>query len=171
MPHERYARVAQELHRSHVLRRTLTQFAAMSLAELMEVDGVLDDLAYGWGNASYTATPQMLQDVVRLAAAAQGPILECGSGLTTLLLGLVADRAKNQVWTLEHLPDWAARVRQILAEAHVGSVHLCVSSLLSYGAFAWYAPPLADMPRDFALTICDAGRQEGRRGGATALCR
>jgi predicted O-methyltransferase YrrM len=168
MHHEAHARTSQGLHRDHVLGRTLTRLTAMSLAELMEANAVLDDLAYGWGNASYAATAEMLRAVVRLAAATPGPILECGSGLTTLLLGLVADRTGNRVWTLEHLSDWGARLRQVLADARVGSVRLGVSPLRSYGAFAWYTPSLADMPRDFALVICD-GPPSGTAGGRYGL--
>src|SRR5881296_3729307 len=71
-------------------------------------------LREAWGNPSFAAKLEYLEEVARRGASVGGPILECGSGLTTLLLGLVAVRRGVDVWTLEHLPDWHDRVAQDL---------------------------------------------------------
>ena len=55
-------------------------------------------LRQGWGNEGYSADTSYLEAIRHWASRVHGPILECGSGLTTLLLGIVA---RDQVTTLE----------------------------------------------------------------------
>src|SRR6267143_2557828 len=65
-------------------------------------------LRKGWGNEGWTADTAYLKTICRWASQVQGPILECGSGLSTILLGIVAP---GRVTTLEHLPSWQERVK------------------------------------------------------------
>lgn len=98
---------------------------------------------------------------------AQGPILECGSGLTTILVGAIAQRTGQAHWALEHMPAWAAKVQKRLQQHQLDAVHLCVSPLKDYGDFGWYDPPLDTMPENFSLVICDgppSTTKDGRYG-------
>src|SRR5437899_7048669 len=64
---------------------------------------VWDDLVDGWDNKRWSAGVEFLDAVAAAALAEEGdPILECGSGLTTLVLATVARRTGSAVWTLEH---------------------------------------------------------------------
>lgn len=63
--------------------------------------------------------------MLRYCDSADGPILEWGSGLSTVLLGLAAQRQGNTVWSLEHDPLWAGRVASTLDRYGVTSVRLC----------------------------------------------
>jgi hypothetical protein len=101
------------------------------------------------------------------AWTAKGPILECGSGLSTILLGLVADRTGNEVWSLEHSTFWAERVRSTLKRHNLQCVRLCQSELRNCGAYLWYDPPKDTMPKDFSLVVCDGppGNTLGGRYG------
>ena len=45
-------------------------------------------LSYGWGNEGFSAEDIFLQAVVRHAAVSTAPVLECGSGLSTILLAI-----------------------------------------------------------------------------------
>ena len=117
---------------------------------------LLEDLVYGWGNHHWSV------------ASANGPILECGSGLSTILIGILAQQARLTVWSLEHEPTYAAHVQKYLDKYRVNSVRLCVAPLKQYGDFDWYAPPLASMPGDFALVVCD-GPPGSTRGGRYGL--
>jgi hypothetical protein len=74
---------------------------------------VLSGLIYGWNN-HYSVKPEDAEVLLNLARSTDGPILECGSGLSTILLGLVAARNGNKVWSLEQKPWWAERVRSTL---------------------------------------------------------
>jgi hypothetical protein len=63
-----------------------------------EDEDLLLDLVYGWGNAAWSGAPELLQCCVRQALVVRDPVLECGSGLTTLLVGAVVQRTGNQLW-------------------------------------------------------------------------
>jgi hypothetical protein len=100
-----------------------------------------------------------LEEVVKWAAITPGPVLECGSGLTTILLGLYAGRRGVSVWTLEHDFDWHTRVSNVLSNRHISGVELSVAPLCDYGTFSWYAPSLSRMPAQFKLVVCDGPPQ------------
>ena len=70
---------------------------------------------------------------------AGGPILECGSGLTTLLVGVVAQRTGNSVWSLEHLSQWAERVQDDLDKYRIDAVNFYATPLNDYGEYDWYS--------------------------------
>ena len=58
---------------------------------------------------------------IKLAKEADGPIIEAGSGLTTILMAAVTDQT---VYCLEHDPVYAAKLRQMCVEAGVRNVGL-----------------------------------------------
>jgi hypothetical protein len=128
---------------------------------------VLMELQVGWGNEGFAARTDYLEEVARRAATTRGPILECGSGLTSILLGLLAGRRGVETWSLEHIPEWRARVEGALRRYDVPGVHIQLSKLRDYEGFAWYDPPLASMPQQFQLVICDGppGATAGGRYG------
>ena len=129
--------------------------------------GVVRDLVYGWGNESWSARGEFLGAVLAHAWKADGPVLECGSGLTTLLLGLVAERTGHRVWSLEHNPFWAERVRAELKRYRIGNVEVCPAALGDRGGYSWYAAPRERLPETFALVVCDGppGDTPGGRYG------
>src|SRR5262249_50220101 len=79
-----------------------------------------------------------------------GPILECGSGLTTFLLAFAS---RHTVWSLEHLGEWQRRIPSLLNWTGT-SANLLLSPLQRYGSDDWYAIP-AGMPSNFRLVVCD----------------
>ena len=131
---------------------------------------LLRDLIEAWGNKAWSALEEYLEPVIAGAWEAQGPILECGSGLTTLILGAIAQRRRDtlDIWSLEHKPKWSVRVQQELDRWGFGTVRLCVAPLADYGAYEWYAPPLRAMPNDFAMVVCD-GPPSSVKGGRYGL--
>src|SRR5439155_1244529 len=102
---------------------------------------LLAELRAAWGNDRCAADLDFLSEVARLAAVTLGPVLECGSGLTTLLLGALAGRRGVEVWALEHEPEWRRRVAAALRDHKAGQVYLWFSPLSDYGEFVWYAAP------------------------------
>ncbi|HET9473606.1 MAG TPA: class I SAM-dependent methyltransferase, partial [Steroidobacteraceae bacterium] len=100
---------------------------------------------------------------------ADGPILECGSGLSTILIGTVAQASGNKVLSLEHEPRYAVKVQHYLDKYHLTSVKLCVAPLSTYGDFDWYTPPSFDsIPEKFSVVVCD-GPPGTTRGGRYGL--
>lgn len=152
-------------HRHYVLMRAMRQVTR----EPEQVnEELLDDLIYGWGNEGWSAQHEYLAECWTQAAACNGAILECGSGLTTLLLGAVAGHRGQVVWALEHNREWGERVRQHLKELEIDSVRLFTAPLRDYGTYHWYDPPLEAMPEQFELVVCD-GPPSDTPGGRYGL--
>lgn len=148
-----------------------------AMRRLIRADGNLGDtlpeslvheLVYGWANETMSASEEFLQAVFRHASRSTGPILECGSGLSTLVLGVAARSSGQRVWSLENDPFWASVVRAALARYAITGVEICEAPLRSYGNFEWYELPHSHLARDFALVICD-GPQGTTLGGRYGL--
>jgi hypothetical protein len=105
--------------------------------------------------------------------SAKAPVLECGSGLTTIVLGALAQEVGATIWSLEHLEGWGSRVKRCLAEFAIDSVNVAPSPLVSYGTFDWYSPPLKVMPKQFGMVVCDGppGTTKGGRYGLVPVMK
>lgn len=134
---------------------------------------VLTELTQAWGDDGYRAGSGYLEAVTRWAAQAQGPVLEIGSGLTTLILGSIAGRRGLPVWTLEHHPDYFSNTEARVKRYNLTNVHLTLAPLRDYGDFCWYDPPLDELPRDFSLIVADGppGDVKGGRYGLLPVLR
>ena len=99
--------------------------------------------------------------------SSSGPILECGSGLSTLVVGVVAKKRGRIHWVFEHTPEWAEKVRKHLKRFDLDSVNLRSAPLKDYGDYCWYAVPTEPIPDDFSLVVCDGppGSTKGGRYG------
>ena len=158
----------RSIHRDFVFGRALARFTQDPESAIGGSRVVLDDLIYGWGNEAWSADSQYLAACVESALTTNGPVLECGSGLTTLLLGIVAQRRRFSVWALEHLPIWAERVRTNLSRHRIDSARIALAPLRRYGEFEWYAVPFEQLKQRFPLVICD-GPPSATPGGRYGL--
>lgn len=127
---------------------------------------LLERLTFGWGNR-YSAHTEYMSAYLRHASQSIGPILECGSGLSTLLLGVVAARSGNRVWSFEHDLTWGDKVQKLLHYWQINSVELNIGKLQRYWGFDWYSIPDTQIPQEFALIVCDGppGNTFGGRYG------
>ena len=125
-------------------------------------------LRSAWGNFGYTADLSYLSAVLDYAMKARGPILECGSGLTTFLLAIAG---RHSVWSLEHLDEWQRRIQTPLNWTGT-SANVLLAPLQRYGWYDWYTVP-AELPSDFRLVICDGppGNTLGGRYGLMPVLR
>jgi hypothetical protein len=145
--------------------------AMRRLASVAESDTAMPDLlaelARGWGEDGFRARGGYLEEVARSAAAVQSPVLEIGSGLTTLVLATLVGRRGIPVWTLEHDAEYFRNTEAKLKRFNLTNVHLTLAPLKDYGDFCWYDPPLDALPRDFGLIIADGppGDVKGGRFG------
>lgn len=101
-----------------------------------------------WGNKHWAAGDGLLAAWTALAREADGPILECGSGLSSLLAA--AANPDVQVFALEHNSEWALRVTTA-AEQHGLTNLTVVRAPLVNG---WYTVP-DTMPKRFSLILVD----------------
>jgi hypothetical protein len=121
------------------------------------------ELSSGWANPS-AALPDMLQAVYATAIKAEGIALETGSGLTTIVAGLAAEKTgKLRIRALENDLHWHDRLAKVLDRYSIKSVLLLYSPLMRHGEFVWYTPP--EIPEHYSLLICDGPRRDYGRAG------
>jgi|TARA_B100001971_G_C18247864_1_gene575742 hypothetical protein len=122
---------------------------------------------YGWGNVTYSAGTSYLEYSVKLFSRKEGEVLECGSGLTTVVLGLLAEKTGREIHSLEHDSSWWKLVRRRLSSLKIKSVKLHLYPLADRGSYHWYDWVATDLPDSFKLILCDGPPGEtlgGRRG-------
>lgn len=153
-------------YRRILFERAWARFAADPAAAARDRD-LLRQLVRGWDNP-WSANPGFLRVAMEAAANLTGPVLECGSGLTTLVLGTLAAQSAQTLCALEHDEAWRERVRAALQRHPVPQSALCACPLRSYGDFDWYDVSAAAVPDGIALVICD-GPPGTTRGGRYGL--
>ncbi len=144
----------KESRRRRRFKKAFDSYKSMPISQAPSVE-IVGELVAAWGNEGYSAVGEYIFAFIEHARQTPGPIVECGSGLSTLMLGVEAQRRGLRVWTLEHHPEWAKRMRAELNQWGITSVELCHAPLKTFDGFAWYDAPLDRMPNDFALAICD----------------
>lgn len=126
---------------------------------------ILTRLLQGWHNEGFSADTAYLSAVAKYAAMAEGDVLECGSGTSTLLLAAITEGTGRRVHALEHMPEWREKVCAKLKKHRLtAEVHL--APLEAHGEFHWYKIP-ETLPRHFTLVVCDGppGSTHGGRFG------
>lgn len=161
-PARRYMR---ELPRRKIFDQAVRRLMQVTPGADLPQD-LIRDLLHGWANETMSASGEYLQAVWRHAALTPGPILECGSGLTTVVLGAAKRDSWHGVWSLEHDGFWAHKARAVLRRYKIPNVHVCRAPLRDYGGFSWYDPQCA-LAGDFSLVLCDGppGTTPGGRYG------
>jgi hypothetical protein len=140
----------------------------------MEIDDMCDPrflrrLRWAWANPNSGAV-EYLVAVAEAAAATRGSVLECGSGLSTVVVGAISQRTGNRVVSLENSSWWARHVRWCLKLARAEKVDYRVRALRSFGDFDWY--DLGTPLHDVTLVICDGpiATSRGGRFGLLPVC-
>lgn len=117
-------------------------------------------LAEGWNNP-WAGGPELLETVYYLAKRVEGPILECGSGLTTLVMAA----AGAEVVALEHEPVWGSYTAKRLEAAGLSAEIRC-APLVDHGDFAFYDTD--NLPEHIGIVVCD-GPPRRTKGGRTGI--
>jgi hypothetical protein len=104
--------------------------------------------AFKYVGNNYAADAPLLATVTALARKCRGPIIETGSGLSSVFMGAVSD---SQVYSLEHAPQYAAQTVAWCEDAGVPNVGVCYAPLKDF----WYDVDKFDLPQKFSLGFCD----------------
>lgn len=134
---------------AHIRRLSGTAFDHIipRLRAGIETEHDYNELFKAHGNP-YAADAGVLALLVGVARKCRGPIIETGSGLSSVVMGAVSD---SQVYALEHVPHYAAQTVAACEEAGVGNVGVCHAPMKDY----WYDVEAFDLPAKFALGFCD----------------
>lgn len=108
-----------------------------------------------WGNDSYTADIEFLDAMVTHMLTTRGPYLDCGSGISTVILGALVTGSRNEVWSLEQDAQWYGDMQQTLADLQLVNVRLLYAPLAIVSNVTWYTFDAPDFPAAFPLVICD----------------
>jgi hypothetical protein len=128
----------------------------------------IERLVRCWRNEAWSADAALLAALMTWLPQSTGPILECGSGLSTLVLATAAALANRGLWALEHDAGWAAKVSRELP-AHLRShATVLLAPLRDYGTYEWYSPDPAALPASIGFVLCD-GPPGHTRGGRYGL--
>ena len=110
-------------------------------ADIVEVSNYIGNK---WG-----AEVDFLATAIALARNSNGPILEAGSGLSTILM---AAATKETVFCLEHDNVHASKLVSMATEAGVRGIGLCVCPIKN----GWYdLTDYPDLPNKFSLAVVD----------------
>lgn len=123
----------------------------------VETEDDYNDAFKACGN-NWAADASVLALVVGVARKCRAPIIETGSGLSSLLMGAVT---QEKVYALEHSPAWAANTLTMCEENGVANVGICHAPMKD----GWYDVDAFDLPQKFAFGFCDGPpRGFGTRG-------
>ncbi len=164
VPRASWARV-RELRNRHRLRRGLARLRALAPGAPLPAD-TMGDLVTGWDN-HWSIRQELIAELWHHAWTTPGPLLDVGSGLSTFVLGIVAERRGLVVTSLEHDAAWHREIGTLLLLHDVRSVRLHLAPLQSGPGYDWYTLP-ADLPGDLAMVACD-GPPWDTRGGRYGL--
>ena len=125
---------------------------------------ILTELCTNWGNRNWPAKEELLAAIAAHAWETQGTILECGCGLSTVLLALIARHKGQRVVSIEHIEDYAIAIRSTLSRFGLANTEILVSPLVAYGDYDWYELPEGTLrEQEISLVVCD-GPPEATRG-------
>lgn len=121
--------------------------------------GTFLELFNVWGN-TWAMDPEALYTAALLARQADGPVLDCGAGLSSLVMAAATDAP---VVAMESSPVWASKIVSVAKQNGLRNLDVRLSDIADHNGLHWYA----DVPRDheWRFVACDGPpRKTGRMG-------
>lgn len=143
---------------SHLRRRRIRLLVAQLRSVARTPEAILPivvRLHDAWGNQSFTADVGFLEEMVERTLASRGPFLDCGSGISTVILGALTSGSSDVVWSLEQDEHWYRDMRDCLQMLELTDVQLLFAPLVISGDVTWYSFEHARFPTAFPLILCD----------------
>jgi hypothetical protein len=119
----------------------------------------LMDLWQIWGDTLPASRVPYIRTSIAEAARCAGPILQCGSSLSSILIGILCHQAQapgKHLWILEHDPHWGGLIRSWLEQYEISKAHVISAPVEQFDGFVWYVLDASRLPKNFALVLCDA---------------
>ena len=150
------------------LKHALARLDRLLIARQTPSPDLLARLIPLWGNEAWSTDAPLLSAVLEWLSRTKGPILECGSGLSTLIMASAARAADRTLLSLEHEQSWAERVETHLSPDLRKHAGIAITPLNRYGDFDWYGTEKVAVPKDIGFVLCD-GPPGMTRGGRYGL--
>lgn len=113
-----------------------------------ETDGDIHNICVHWGNIPNAAGAGLITEWIKEARKATGDVMECGSGITTLVAA--AANPDITVWALDHDMDWAGKTKMYAEKYNLGNIEVVYAPLKNL----WYDVP-DTYPKVFSLALVD----------------
>lgn len=118
-------------------------------------DQEIAEFRSAWGNEGFSADRAYIAEVMRILIEQPGHVLECGTGATTMLSGILAERNGFSVYSMEQDPEWTTKIKGILNDHGIRRVRILDGPLARTDDYAWYDVPQVAIPMHFSVVICD----------------
>lgn len=141
-------------HQNYVFKKAIHEFRNSPDPTKIS-DDLIARLIYGWGNQGYSAMNGLVKEIIAQASENQGPVLECGTGLSTVLLGIIGDIKGQPVVSLEDHAEWARFIRDRVTALGIQSVEIVECPLEQYENYYWYKVPDTVRKYRYSLVISD----------------
>ncbi len=115
----------------------------------------LEPIREAWENPGWTADAGFLAAVATTVRGRPGPVLDCGSGLSTVICAYLAAQHGATVWSLEQDRRWYEYMRRVIRALRLDNVELRYAPLRSHGDFAWFDIGGIVLPGHFPTVVCD----------------
>lgn len=115
----------------------------------------LAEFRSAWSNEGFSADITYLAELMRLIDKNPGDVLECGTGATTIIAGVLAERLKFRVFCLEQDAEWLAVGQKAVKYHRLSRVEILHAPLKTFGNYSWYDISPAALPSSFGVVICD----------------
>jgi hypothetical protein len=112
-------------------------------------------LKRAWGNEGFSPDVGYLKECAAQLAKCRGAVLECGTGASTLLAGVFAERNQFDVICFEQSAEWGDKVRRSIHRERLRRVAVLDVPLTQRDDHVWYAVEQTITPSEFELVICD----------------
>jgi hypothetical protein len=134
---------------------------------------ILQRLVYLWGNEGWSGLSAYLLACLNHTDKANGYVLECGSGLSTILMGIIAKSKEVKIVSLENSKKWRNRTNWYLKHFNLNNVSILYTPIVERGNYQWYEIEKNALPEKISLVILDGppGDIKGGRTGFFPECK
>lgn len=134
---------------------------------------ILQRLVYLWGNEGWSGLSAYLMACLQHANNSSGYILECGSGLSTILMGIIVKSKGVHILSLENSKKWEKRTNWYLKHFNLNNASILYSPIVDRGRYQWYKIEENTFPEKVSLVILDGppGEIKGGRTGFFPECK
>ncbi len=159
--------VMRRAEQAYLIRRGVRRFRGEFKHGVISLEAITE-IWLGWGNTSYSASPDVLYELVMLAKGVrEQTVLECGGGVSTLLLALVSEKTGTKTITIEHDAAWCVTLRDAVSRHSRGVFEVRHAPLVHFDGYEWYRLTELEDLGSVGLVFCDGppGQTTGGRIG------